>query len=91
MSPELTGRTSASEPSLTPPAEPGRAAVPCPDRLADLVAGGAVPFPADLPPAQQADLAGRVRQRRRDRLVRLIARAIADDLLRGGPQRGEDG
>ena len=57
-------------------------------RLADLEAAGRMPFPTDWVPDQQAELAAAVRSRRRDRLLRLIARLIADDLLRPGrPER----
>jgi hypothetical protein len=59
------------------------------EHLAMLVADGKVPFPIDWPPDRQATLAVLVRARRRDRLLKLIARMIADDLLRPGPQESD--
>jgi hypothetical protein len=53
-------------------------------RWAELIAGGDL-FPADLPPPDRDRLLAEVRRRRRDRLVRHIARAIARD-LRGQPE-----
>jgi hypothetical protein len=53
------------------------------ERLGELVADGTIPFPIDWPPDRQAALSVLVRARRRDRLVKLIVRAIADDLGRG--------
>ena len=55
-------------------------------RVARLIADGELPFPADLPAADAAALAAEVRRLRRGRLVRHVARAIAEDLLRdAGP------
>src|SRR5262249_50888357 len=52
------------------------------DRWADLIADGQASFPADLPPIDQDRLRAAVQRRRRNRLVRHIARAIALDLRR---------
>ena len=54
--------------------------------LAQLVADGELPFPGDLPLELEQQLLSEVQRRRRERLVRHIARAIAEDILRGaGP------
>ena len=53
-------------------------------RWADLIADGRDAFPADLPPPDRDQLRAEVRRRRRDRLVRHIARALALE-LRGQP------
>ncbi len=53
-------------------------------RLANLVASGEVPLPADLHPDQLEHLAREVRQQRRRRLVQFIARTIALDIHRSG-------
>ena len=58
-------------------------------RLADLVADGRVPFPPDLPAAERARLAAAVRARLRDRLVGLVARAVAADLAAARPPHGD--
>jgi hypothetical protein len=65
--------------------------LPAPDlvRLAEHVAVGRVPFPTDLL-AQEGNRLGRlVRRLRRDRLVRLIAAAIAADLVAPTREREE--
>ena len=51
-------------------------------RLADLVASGELPLPTDLHSDQLEHLAREVRQRRRRRLVRFIARTLALDIHR---------
>ncbi len=51
-------------------------------RLAELVASGELSLPVDLPPDQLELLVRKVRQRRRRRLVRFIADAIAMDIHR---------
>ena len=58
-------------------------------RLAQLVADGELPFPGNLPLERKQRLLSEVQRRRRDRLVHYIARAIAEDILRGaGPIPG---
>jgi hypothetical protein len=47
---------------------------------AELIADGRDQFPAGLPPPDRDRLLAEVRRRRRERLVRHIARAIALDL-----------
>ena len=47
------------------------------DRLANLVATGAVPFPANLPRDQWARLAALVQEKRRGALIEFLARQIA--------------
>jgi hypothetical protein len=55
-------------------------------RLAQLVADGELPFPGNLPLERKQRLLSEVQRRRRDRLVRHVARAIAEDILReAGP------
>lgn len=49
-------------------------------RWAELIADGGDRFPANLPRADQNRLAAEVRRRRRERLIRHIARVIALDL-----------
>ncbi|MCG6157705.1 hypothetical protein [Rubinisphaera margarita] len=51
--------------------------------LAELISYGLVPFPDDLSHEQATDLLLKVRQFRRRRLVRLIAQAIAQDIMSG--------
>ena len=51
-------------------------------RWARLIAAGADEFPLDLPPADQQRLAGAVRGLLRERLMDLVADAIARDLVR---------
>jgi len=50
-------------------------------RTAELVASGELPLPRHLPAEQRAALAREVQQRRRRRLVKFVARAIAGDIL----------
>jgi hypothetical protein len=52
-------------------------------RWAALVADGTSEFPGDLAPADRDRLLAETRRLLRERLVRLIARAIAIDLRRG--------
>jgi hypothetical protein len=52
------------------------------ERWALLVADGQVPFPTDLESSVQEALVRRVSQRRRLRLLKFIARAIAQDICR---------
>lgn len=55
-------------------------------RLARLVADGSMPFPTGLSVADVNRLAEEVVRIRRQRLLKFIARAIADDILReAGP------
>ncbi len=49
-------------------------------RWAELVASGETPLPADLKPEELRTVLREVGRLRRERLVRLIARAIARDL-----------
>ncbi len=51
------------------------------DRLARLVANGEVCWPDDVSPQTARLLAARVNTLRRDRLVSLIAKTLAKDLL----------
>lgn len=51
-------------------------------RWADLVARGEVAFPAGLTQGQEETLLQAVRQRRRQRLVQFVARAIAQEIRR---------
>ena len=80
-----------------------RAAVPRPDpspphrlttdqlaRWADRIADGRDAFPADLPDPDRSNLADAVRGRLRDRLLRLVARAIAERLARPDATAVED-
>src|SRR5579871_1507004 len=56
------------------------------DRLAELIADGCYELPSELEPADRDRLIGEVRARLRNRLVRLIARALAHRLHReSGP------
>ena len=56
-------------------------------RIADLVARGELPVPLHLPAEQLDKVVCDVRQHRRRRLVKFIARAIAQDIhLAGGRQ-----
>jgi hypothetical protein len=48
-----------------------------------MVADGEIPFPTDLSPGNLQQLARQVAHRRRTRLVRFIACAIAADIDRG--------
>lgn len=50
------------------------------ERLADLVASGEIPFPHDLSGHDQQLLLASVSHRRRDRLIKFVARAIAQDI-----------
>ena len=59
-------------------------------RLADLVADGRGEVPEGLPPADRERLLAAVRRRLRDRLVRLIARAVAWRLHRQATARPGD-
>ena len=64
-----------------------------PDELrcrADLIAAGRDEFPVDLPPSDRDRLWAEVRRRRRDRLVRHVARAIALDLWRAAQPSTEE-
>lgn len=73
-----TSSLSASNPALQAPS--GSA-----DRRrhwAELVAVGAAPLPTDLPPAELQAVLKDVARLRRQRLVNLVARAIATDLDR---------
>jgi hypothetical protein len=53
------------------------------DRWAERIAAGRDVFPADLADPDRTSLAAAVRIRLRDRLVRLVARSVAERLLRG--------
>jgi hypothetical protein len=55
-------------------------------RTAELVAAGDLPLPQHLTDEQLAMLVREVRQRRRQRLVQYVARAIAQDILRSRGQ-----
>jgi hypothetical protein len=55
-------------------------------RLAEQVADEGDDMPEGLAPDQEQALIGLVRRRLRDRLVRYIARAVAQDLLRDAEQ-----
>lgn len=55
-------------------------------RWADLVARGEVAFPTGLTEGQEESLLQAVRQRRRQRLVQVIARAVAQDIRRSRGQ-----
>jgi hypothetical protein len=60
-------------------------------RWADLVASGEVTFPENLSPGGCKQLAEEVRRRRRSRLVKFVARAIAEDIRRSrGQQQGDN-
>ena len=52
------------------------------DQVAGLVARGELPFPTGLAPDQVHRLAVEVRERRRRRLVKFIARSIAQKICR---------
>jgi hypothetical protein len=55
-------------------------------RWAELIAVGEAPLPADLPTEDLRIVLAETARLRRDRLVRLVARAIAQDLEGdGGP------
>jgi hypothetical protein len=58
-------------------------------RWADLIADGRDDLPDGLPPHDHERLAEAVRRRLRDRMLRLIARAIAARLRRDGRPGGE--
>ena len=60
------------------------------DRLADLIAEGRAELPDDLPGPDLRRLTAAVRRRLRDRLVRLIARAVACRLHGQGRPGKED-
>ena len=62
--------------------EPGSEGESDLERLADLCAVGSVPIPFDLPTPELQELLLLVRQRRRKRLLKLFAAAIARDILR---------
>jgi hypothetical protein len=51
-------------------------------KLADLVASGGTPFPDEVSPAVSARLTVEVRRRLRHRLLALVARAVANDIIR---------
>ncbi len=51
-------------------------------RVAELVANGELPFPANLPAERSQRLLVEVQQRRRRKLVKYIARMIALDIQR---------
>lgn len=51
-------------------------------RWAELIASGETPLPADLKPEELTTVLREVGRLRRERLVRLIARALAGDLHR---------
>jgi len=59
------------------------------DLLAQAVAAGQCPVPPDLPDADVDRLRDAVQQIRRSRLIRLIARAIAHEMLAETNQPGE--
>jgi hypothetical protein len=59
-------------------------------RWADLIADGRGDLPGDLSPGDRPRLLAAVRQRLRDRLVRLVARAIAERLHRQGGHGKKD-
>ena len=52
------------------------------ETLADLCAVGSAPIPFDLPPSELQQLMRLVGNRRRKRLLNLIAASIARDILR---------
>ena len=52
------------------------------ERLAEIVADGRCPFPEDVVPGDAQRLKAQVRQRLQERMVRLIARAVAAHLHR---------
>lgn len=52
------------------------------DQVARIVAQGEFPFPTGLTSDQAAQLATEVRKRRRRRLVKFIARSIAQEIWR---------
>jgi len=56
------------------------------DRCARLVADGDLPFPTDLCEDAAERLAGEISRLRRARLVKHIARAMADDIVRSRGQ-----
>lgn len=58
------------------------------DRWADLLATNRVSWPADICPDAADRLSMAVRERRRSRLVSLMSRLIAADLIRGKSQNG---
>lgn len=60
------------------------------DRWADRIAGGGDAFPADLADPDRTQLAEAVRRRLRDRLVRLVAGAVAWDLARPASKLKEE-
>lgn len=49
-------------------------------KLANFIATGRTPLPLDLPQSQLTLLLNEVHQKRRQRLVRFLARAIAKDM-----------
>lgn len=61
-----------------------------PERIAQLVAEGAIPFPMGLAAHENTELAARVRQLRIGRLVLHIARSIALDVSREQEERFDD-
>ena len=77
-------------PEPTQSAKAARAPAAQIERLAELVAGGEVEWPDDLPESQAAELTAAVRRCRRSRLIKLIARQIAQDIRqRVGPANVE--
>ena len=58
-------------------------------RLSVLIAQGEHPFPTTLDSKKAIDLANRVRSLRRQRLLRLVARLVARDLMLNHPRRAE--
>jgi hypothetical protein len=69
-----------------PDAAPDRLSAEQLRRLAEMIADGHCPVPQDLPVADAERLSREVRHQLRDRLVRLIARAVARHLRRAaGP------
>ena len=58
-------------------------------RLSNLVADGEHPFPSTLSSTDAMDLASRVRCLRRQRLMRVLAKLVAKDLLSDGQKRFE--
>ena len=83
----FTANESPVKQSSTPPAY---GSVEHIRRLAELVATGEVPVPADLDRGQLRRLLAEVARHRRDRLVRYIARAIAMDIHQAD-ERGKAG
>lgn len=76
--------TGPSTPTETGPAgtSPTRLEAEQLNRWAELIATGQAPFPTELCEADQYLLAARVSELRRSRLVKFIARTIAQDIHR---------